>query len=132
MQVEPGGQSNSPPWQGSAHSPSMQRPGAHRSPSSRLPSQSSSRLLQVSVMGVTPPKHWTVPAMQAVIPGAHSPMLSPQGNPRPGMASSTSPLQSSSRPLQVSAAPPTAPSQTSAPVVQTNAPGAQTEPPTVQ
>src|SRR5690349_16607573 len=75
------------------------------SPSSMEPSQSSSRPLQLSVPGITPPWHTVPPDTHATEPKRHTPTLLPhvKAGPTPGSgASSTVPSQSSSTPLQIS------------------------------
>src|SRR5690349_1007441 len=91
-------------------------------PSSVVPSQSSSRPLQRSVVGPTSPAQLSEPPMQVVVPRTHSPVSVPQAAPPPGLLSSMFESQSSSIELQVSVPGRTSPVQTSAPAVQTMVP----------
>ncbi len=81
-----------------------------------MPSQSSSRLLQVSVAGLTPPMHVAHrPLTQVSIPGRQRPTIAwPHGRVVPSRQShpsSTTPSQFSSPPLQSSGAGPIPPRQ---------------------
>src|SRR5690606_38906180 len=85
------------------------------SPSSTVPSQSSSSPLQVSATGPTAPSHTITPPRHISVPLTHSPTALPHAPPPPGLPSSIEPSQSSSRPLHDSGPPPVAPTHTSAP-----------------
>src|SRR5947199_283804 len=75
-------------------------------PSSTWPLQLLSRPSQTSALGWTCWLQTTAPAMQAVVPAAHTPRLPvEQATLPPGLPSSVWPLQLSSAPLQVSGAP---------------------------
>src|SRR6266850_2238850 len=86
------------------------------------PSQSLSRLSQVSVTGPTPPTQTSDPPVHCVAPKEHSPVSVPHCAPPPGFPLSVIPSQSLSRPSQVSAVGPTPPTQVRDPPVHCVAP----------
>src|ERR1700685_4187866 len=69
----PGGHGNSAATHGGAPTPLSQPPPLHRSPSSILPSQSSSMPLQTSVPLPLPPTHCMEPLMHSSAPEPHAP-----------------------------------------------------------
>src|SRR4051812_27183973 len=87
-------------------------------PSSTMPLQSSSIMLQLSSVGPVPPVQEREPPLQCCVPALHAPTLRPHDAPLSGSPLSVTPSQSSSSPLQCSAVGPVAPTQTSAPAVQ--------------
>src|SRR5450432_643723 len=83
------------------HRQSAPTPG--RTPLSMMPSQSSSRPLQVSVLGMLTVLQTSWPLTQAKMPAEQVPMPLPQASPTPGKTPlSTLPSQSSSMLLQLS------------------------------
>src|SRR5205814_6874924 len=88
-------------WVPCMHTPTSGKPQFCVSPST-TPSQSSSRPLHTSVVGVMPVHVLHTPPgapVQVCVPGVHTPTDEPHGRVRP---SSTVPLQLSSRPLHTS------------------------------
>ena len=104
-------------------------PATQTQPSSMMPSQSSSMLLQVSVAGLTPPVQAPQrPFTQVCVPGRQMPTVArPHDRVAPSRQShpsSTMPSQSSSPPLQSSVAGPIAPGRRpTRPPAQISVPG---------
>src|SRR5438093_13691419 len=91
--------------------PQLNGPPALLNPLSTVPSQSPSRLLQVSAAGPVYPTHTRLPLWHCVVPCRQRPVsqcdmsaiAGLQLTPPPGLPSSICPLQSLSRPSQTSA-----------------------------
>ena len=93
---------------------------------STVPSQLSSRELQVSAVGLTAPMHTSAPFWHWFVPNLQMPTFEvPHCVPTPTGLLSTTPLQSLSRPSQVSGVGLTAPTQTRPPAWHWNVPNVQ-------
>ena len=99
-----------------------QLPPPPGSPSSMVPSQSSSSPLQSSAVGPVSPVQTSAPPMHCSRPWSQVPVPVPQSRPPSGLPSSVMPSQSSSSPLQSSVVGLVAPMHVIAPLVQASVP----------